>query len=168
MTLDVSRSLINPGQAYSYHGVQAIAPVEVGGDEVTFDEVTVEGTYMADDAGNITVDGSLVTVAHAPCANCLEPASAQVSSDYRETFLRGGDPEDDEIFAYNGHEITLDKLIMSYAVLAMPMRFLCREDCPGLPYMRGEDHETENTGKADHVNYPFAGLKQLLEKKEED
>ena len=70
--------------------------------------------------------------------------------------------EDDEIFAYEGHEIPLDKLVMSYAVMALPIRFLCREDCPGFEY-RDPDVAPAEPG----IQYPFAGLQQLLENNEE-
>ena len=70
--------------------------------------------------------------------------------------------DDDEIFAYEGHEISLDKLIMSYAVMALPIRFLCREDCPGFEY-----RDPEAVSSEPGIQYPFAGLRQLLEKKQE-
>ena len=102
------------------------------------------------------------TVAHAPCANCLADASAEIENEFDEIFRRNGDMEDDEIFAYEGHEITLDKLVMSYAVMALPIRFLCREDCPGFEY-RDPDAVPNEPG----IQFPFAGLQQLLDNNEE-
>ena len=51
---------------------------------------------------------------------------------------------------------------MSYAVMALPIRFLCREDCPGFEYRDPEAAPSEPG-----IQYPFAGLQQLLEKNEE-
>ena len=163
MKLDVSQALKNPGQEYLFHGEQASASQEIGGDIVTFDDATLEGTYFASEDGSVLVDGKLKTVAHAHCANCLEPASADIQATFRETFLRNGDPEDDENFAYTGFSIGFEKLAMSYAVLALPMRFLCREDCPGLVGFADNDFcqkELQN-------EHPFAALQQLLTKDEE-
>ena len=162
MKLDVSDALSHPGQEYPFSGTQAIADQEISGDIVRMDDCMVEGRFMADEDGNIAVEGRLRTVAHAPCANCLEQAHAEIGNEFDEVFLRNGDPEDDEIFAYEGHEISLDKLVMSYAVMALPIRFLCREDCPGFEY-RDPDAEPSEPG----IQFPFAGLRQLLDNNEE-
>ena len=86
----------------------------------------------------------------------------EVENEFDEVFRRNGDQEDNEIFAYEGHEILLDKLVMSYAVMALPIRFLCREDCPGFEY-----RDPEAVPSEPGVQYPFAGLQQLLQDNEE-
>jgi len=158
MKLDVSDALSHPGQEYRFSGTQAIADQEISGDTVRLDECETEGAFMADEDGNIAVRGKLRTVAHARCANCLGEATAEIENDFDEVFQRNGDSEDDEIFAYEGHEVSLDKLVMSYAVMALPIRFLCREDCPGFEY-RDPEADRNEPG----VQYPFAGLRQLLD-----
>ena len=162
MELDVSAALSHPGQEYPFSGTQAIADQEIYSTVVRIDDCLLEGVFMADDEGNINVKGRLVSRAHAPCANCLKDASVPVDNDFEEEFIRGGDPEDDEIFAYEGHVVHLDKLAMSYAVMALPIRFLCREDCPGFEY-KDPDAAPVEPG----IQHPFAGLKQLLDQMEE-
>ena len=162
MELDVSNALSHPGQEYPFSGTQAIADQEIYTTVVRLDDCQVSGTFMADDQGNIRVEGKLRTRAHAPCANCLKDASAEVENEFEEDFIRNGDPEDDEIFSYEGHLVSMSKLVMSYAVMALPIRFLCREDCPGLAYTDPGAAPAE-TG----VQYPFAGLRQLLDQMEE-
>ncbi len=162
MELDVSGALAQPGQRFPFSGTQAIAPQEIYGTIVTIDDCKVEGTFMADDEGNISVRGWLETTAHAPCANCLKDASAGIRNDFDEEFIRNGDQEDDEIFAYEGHLVSLSKLVMSYAVMALPIRFLCREDCPGF-----EDSGRTDVPEEQGIQHPFAGLKQLLDQMEE-
>ena len=162
MKLEVSDALAHPGQEYLFSGSQAIADQEIGGDIVRIDDCAVEGVFLSDEVGNISIRGKLRTIAHAPCANCLEDAQAEVENEFDEVFQRCGDPEDDEIFSYEGHEIPMDKLVMSYAVMALPIRFLCREDCPGFEY-RDPDAAPAEPG----IQYPFAGLQQLLENNEE-
>ena len=162
MKLDVSDALSHPGQEYRFSGTQAIADQEISGDRVRLDDCETEGVFMADEDGNIAVRGKLRTVAHARCANCLAEAQSEIENEFDEVFQRNGDPEDDEIFAYEGHEVSLDKLVMSYAVMALPIRFLCREDCPGFEY-RAPDAEPSEPG----IQFPFAGLRQLLDNNEE-
>ena len=161
MKLDVSIALKNPGQPYPFRGEQTIAAIDVYGEEISFDPAALEGAYMAQEDGSVTVEGKLSTVAHARCANCLEPASADIQADFRETFLRDGDPDDDEIFAYAGSVVGFEKLAMSYAVLNMPMRFLCGEACEGMAEYSGEDNSSEQ--KEMQSTHPFAALQQLLD-----
>ena len=86
---------------------------------------------------------------------------------FRETFLRDADPEDDEQYAYSGSAIGFEKLAMSLAVLNLPMRFLCKEDCQGLIKQYGGDIETTARQKELQKEHPFAALQQLLTKDEE-
>ena len=162
MRLDVSDALAAPGREYAFSGSQAIADQEIGGDTVSLEDAAVEGVFFSDEDGNISIRGKLSTTAHAPCANCLAPAEAFVENEFDEVFQRGGDPEDDEIFAYEGRWLSLDKLVMSYAVMALPIRFLCKEDCPGFEYRDPDAAPAE-----DGIQYPFAGLRQLLQNNEE-
>ena len=165
MKLDVSTALRTPGQEYAFHERQAMAPVEALGETVSFDDVEVKGTFQTLDDGSVTVDGTLTTVAHARCANCLAPAKAEVTGSFRETFVRGGDPEDDEIFVYDGYLVNLDRLILTYIMLNMPMRFLCGEDCEGMKaYVEGDRSVfLYREGEPPRTQNPFAGLQQLLE-----
>ena len=152
MFLDVSIALKHPGEPYAFRVEQEIAPQEIGGETITFDPAVLEGTYSTEEE-QVTVEGELRTVAHAMCANCLAPAQA--------------DPEDDEQYAYSGSTIGFEKLAMSLAVLNLPMRFLCKEDCQGLLKQYGGDIETTARQKELQKEHPFAALQQLLTKDEE-
>jgi len=166
MKLDVLRALSNPGQEYPLDVTQAIAPQQVLGDTVTFDDARLTGTLVADPTGSVTVDGRLTSIAHAPCANCLEPATAAIDTAFHETFVLNGDPEDDDVFPYSGSALDFEKLAMTCAVLALPMRFLCREDCPGLARFALSE-ANEDASQKDMQEHPFAALQTLLKKDEE-
>ena len=168
MKLDVLQALRNPGTEYAFSVEQTIAPQDVGGSEVVFDPVTLSGKLTAAEDGSVTVEGKLTTVAHAQCANCLAPAASSVEGDFRETFIHGGDPEDDESFAYEGSVLELEKLTLSYAMLNLPMRFLCKEDCEGLMQYAGADVKTTLCQDELNVQRPFAALQQLLAEKSDN
>ena len=176
MKLDVLQALRNPGTEYAFSAEQELAPQDVGGSEVTFDAVKLTGKLVAGEDGSVTVEGKLSTVAHAQCAKCLAPAISDVEGDFRETFIHGGDPEDDESFAYHGAALELDKLTLFYVMFNLPMRFLCKEDCPGLDHYAGAgvtistDEDITTTLCQDELNVqrPFAALQQLLAEKSDN
>ena len=176
MKLDVLQALRNPGTEYAFSAEQELAPQDVCGSEVSFDAVKLTGKLVAGEDGSVTVEGKLSTVAHAQCAKCLAPAISEVEGEFRETFIHGGDPEDDESFAYNGSALELDKLTLFYVMFNLPMRFLCKEDCPGLDHYAGAgvtistDEDMTTTLCQDELNVqrPFAALQQLLAEKSDN
>ncbi len=176
MKLDVLQALQNPGTEYAFSAEQELAPQDVSGSEITFDVVKLNGKMVAGEDGSVTVEGKLSTVAHAQCAKCLAPAIRKVEGEFRETFIHGGDPEDDESFAYNGGAIELDKLTLFYVMFNLPMRFLCKEDCEGLGMYAGADvtissgDDMNTTLCQDDLNVqrPFAALQQLLAEKSDN
>ena len=176
MRLDVLQALRNPGTEYVFSAEQELAPQDVGGSEVSFDVVKLNGILVAGEDGSVTVEGKLSTVAHSQCAKCLAPAISDVEGEFRETFIHGGDPEDDESFAYNGSALDLDKLTLFYVMFNLPMRFLCKEDCPGLDHYAGADvtistdEDITTTLCQDELNVqrPFAALQQLLAEKSDN
>ena len=166
MKLDVAQALRNPGQEFPFEAEQAIAPQEVTGETVTFDPAVMKGVYSAAEDGSVTLEGTLTTVAHAQCAKCLAPAQADVGADFRETFYHDGEPESDDRFVYEGSAVELERLAMFTAMLALPMRFVCREDCPGLAAYAGQDVFTRSSQEELPGQRPFAALQQLLAEKE--
>ena len=176
MKLDVLQALRNPGTEYAFSAEQELAPQDVNGSEVTFDIVAIKGKLVAGEDGSVTVEGKLSTVAHAQCAKCLAPAISEVEGEFRETFIHGGDPEDDESFAYNGGAIEFDKLTLFYVMFNLPMRFLCNEECEGLgmyagagvTISTGEDVTTTLCQDELNVQRPFAALQQLLAEKSDN
>ena len=87
MFLDVSKAFVRPMVDFDFAVEVPLDKQEVNGDEVTFDPVKMEGTYsMMDDM--VRLEGTLHTVAHAPCAVCLSPARATVEVEFAETFRK--------------------------------------------------------------------------------
>ena len=168
MRLDVIQALRNPGQEFPFQVEQAIAPRDVSGESVVFDAALMKGVFSATEDGRVTLEGLLTTVAHARCANCLSPASADVEAEFRETFYHDGQPEDDDRFAYEGSAVELERLAMFTAMLELPMRFLCREDCPGLGEFAGKDVYTRSSQEELPGQHPFAALQQLLTEKSQE
>ncbi len=94
------------------------------------------------------VEGVLVTgTARAPlageCVRCLEPLEQELEVDFQEMFsypdadsrLRQAEPEEDteeETFFVEDGLFDLEPVLRDAVVLALPLRPVCREDCPGL------------------------------------
>ena len=130
--------------------------------------MSLTGKYSATEE-DIAIFGTLTGQVHAICANCLGEAVIRIDVPFSEIYLHEGDAEDPDVFLYTGGAIDISRLAMTTAVLALPMRFLCRRDCKGYcPGCGGDlNHNQCLCHKQKRDENPFAALKQLLEQDEE-
>ena len=165
MKLDVSLAIRSPGIEFPFQAVQAIAPQDVGGEQVVFDDAEVSGTLIALENGDIRMAGEMHSTAHARCANCLKPAEAAIACHFDELFVLNGDELDCEQFSYSSGRVDLEQLITSCALLELPMRMLCRPDCQDRPEGSGIQADAASINGLDRAQTqrPFAALQQLLE-----
>ena len=117
------------------------------------------------------------------CVRCLEPFTTGVRENVELLYLpqsknkapakadEPGSTEDDrgldidELFVsfYRDHQIDLGHLIVEQIVLALPMKPLCREDCPGLcPVCGANRRETTCECAPEESDPRWSALKTLL------
>ena len=99
------------------------------------------------------------------CVRCLErftqPVSVEFDEEYHATVHATSgvplpDPEEDDVFRINSaHLLDLGDAIREYALLALPIAPICREDCQGLIEPTSSDDDSD-------VDDRLAALKQLL------
>ena len=90
----------------------------------------------------ILVRGSLHTEVEGTCSRCLSPFSYPLTLDIEEEYFPTTDmdssislplPEEPGCFSIDeNHMLDLTEAIRQYALLAIPMKPVCREDCAGL------------------------------------
>ena len=172
MNLDVTKAFVRPMEDFPFEVEVALDTQDVNGDQVSFDPVKMEGTFsMIDDV--VTLQGELHTVAHAPCALCMETASAPVDVAFRETFRKDADEEEDGCFRYENKLLPLDHMTLTLVLLNMPMRFQCDHDCTGGAGLTAWDEQKtvwaeEDDGEQQGTYRPFEGLAQLLEEEQKE
>lgn len=172
MNLDVSKAFVRPMEDFPFEVEVRVEPQDINGDQVTFDPVQMSGVFsMIDDV--VTLEGELHTVAYAPCALCMETASAPVDVEFRETFRKDADEEEDGCFRYDNKLLPLNHMTLTLLLLNMPMRFQCDHDCTGGAGLTAWDEEktvwAEQENSEQQGTYrPFEGLADLLENNEEN
>ena len=128
MKLDVSKAFLRPMTEFPFETKVILQPQNVNGDEITFDTVKLSGTYMMNDDA-VTLHGDLYTMAHAPCARCLEKVSLPIEVSFCEVFRKNACEEEDGFFCYENKHLPLERMILTLVLLNMPMRFVCENDC---------------------------------------
>lgn len=173
MMLDISAAFRSPGEAIPFVHMERLPDADILGEVVTFPEsAVIKGTFsLMDDT--LDIKGKLTVPAQAVCACCLSPVTHPVSVKFHESFLRL-DPRDEveddpweEKLVFSGHRVDLSGLANSLAVLELPIRFLCKQDCAGITTgPTGEDPDSNEDTSDD--SHPFGALRQLYTKLQEE
>ena len=176
LLLDISRALRTPGEEIPFQHRDAIPPQEIFGETVTFSDVILAGSYSVADE-SLHIWGRMTALAHGHCAGCLKPVDYPVNVEFDEFFTRQTrytqkeeTPDEEERLMYEGSKVELSHLAMTLAVLDLPMRFECGEDCPALAGIPSEDDDTPQTHACQKDmpdQHPFSALQQLLTKDQE-
>lgn len=175
LLLDISRALRTPGEDFPFIHRDAIPPQEIFGETVTFDDVLLSGHFSF--AGeSLYIRGTLTAIANGSCAGCLKPVKLPLEVSFEEIFARQTrysapveeeDPEEERLM-FEGSKVELSHLALTLAVLDLPMRFTCGDDCPALAAMQPEDDTPTHACQKDMPDqHPFSALQQLLTKDQE-
>ena len=142
---------------------------EFDGDAHVVGDVTDEAGYM-----HLTLTASVSY--RAECARCLEPVSGDFAVQLERTVAAEGtlteeqlEENVDEYAVIHDGKLDLDEEIREELLLSFPMRFLCREDCPGLCPKCGKPKRLGDCGCPTFEPDPrLAVLKKLFDKNEEE
>jgi uncharacterized protein len=99
-----------------------------------------------------------------PCMRCLEDAAFETEVDAREVAQENTDDEDLLSPYVEDETLDLGRWAHDAAVLAIPPRFLCREDCAGLCPTCGESLNDADPADHEHddgIDPRWAKLREL-------
>lgn len=170
MMLDISEAMRAPGAAIPFRHLEPLESMDVLGQTVTYPEpAVVEGFFTLQDEALVITARLRVTVL-ADCARCLDSVYYRVDVPVHESFLRvdprdeaGEDPWEERL-VFSGHHVDLSHLVLSLAVLDLPIRFLCKGECKGPALNIPQEHNKEETLD----EHPFSVLRQLFTKNQEE
>ncbi len=96
----------------------------------------------------ILVKARISTAVILACSRCLAPYSCPLSFEFEEEYFPLLDivrdahlpePEEEESFTIDEHHVLdLSEAVRQYALLTVPMKPLCRAQCPGVDNIRSE------------------------------
>lgn len=170
MLLDVSTALREPGKEFAFIHPETIPPQDILGETVTFENpVRIDGVFSMTD-NTLHMKGKLVAVVHTRCANCLEQVTSTLAIPFDEVFTHQDmreELEDEDQLSFQGSKVEMSHLALMLAVLEMPMRFLCKEDCEGFIQQMPDNQQANACQEELNNEHPFAALQQLLTKDQE-
>jgi uncharacterized protein len=153
-TLDLDSLHLRPGGGARFDAEVRVEPVQLAGQTYSISGGSVDARIdisrmTSGYAFRLRFDAALA----GPCMRCLADASPVIHVDSRE-IEQPGEAEELHTPYLEGGELELRGWVRDALVLALPTRFLCREDCAGLCPVCGADlndadpdaHRHESTG----------------------
>jgi uncharacterized protein len=175
--LTVPLAAITPAGASIDVTVSAAEFQPQGAEGAPFDAVTVRGTLW-EAAQEYMFQGTISGAFQHPCDRCLDaaecPFSVQVTWIFKQGYVPEAEPDtigsgqeetEETVRAFEGNEIDLAQGTWEEIILAMPAKFLCREECAGLCPQCGANLNRDTcTCRADGAmeNKGLAGLADLF------
>lgn len=121
--------------------------------------------------GEIRVKGHLTVQMQADCDRCLESVPWPLDSDFElyyrpvssgyqeETVLDEGEAE---MGFYEGDGIELNDALREFVLLALPMQWLCKDDCKGICPVCGQNRNQKECGcRAAQADDRWAALREF-------
>ena len=169
MALDVGMALKNPGQVYPFRADVELPEFEVLGDPVRFQDTQVAGEFFCTGDNRISLRGEANTVVASRCSRCLEPVQAPLSAGIDALHTRQPDPDDPDLYGFEGHAVQLEDAVKDALLLELPLQFFCKPDCKGLCPVCGTNlnHGTCTCQEGNVVTGPFSALKNIVLNDEE-
>ena len=127
-------------------------------DDIVVNRDITGSLHLTRDEDTILMTGSVQSVVCLPCSRCLVNHEIKLTTDIdlalkvtkAESIEDEAQLEDNEI-PVRGPEIELSDIIFQEILLDIPMKPLCREDCPGIcpscGFARGSDQCKCDSGK---------------------
>ena len=169
MSLDVSRALKNPGQAYPFESFVELEPMEILGDPVRFEDIRIAGEFLSAGDNRISLRATVNARADTRCSRCLEPVCVPIEAEVDALFDRRPDPDDPDLYSFEASTVELTDAVRDALLLELPLRTLCAEDCKGLCPVCGVNlnRETCTCQEGAEVTNPFSALKNIVLNNEE-
>lgn len=119
------------------------------------------GEDVVDVYGNLTAELSM------SCSRCLKPLTRGINIDFKERFVHGTEPEeeemDDDVIYVSEDSLDLIPYVEESLLLNLPFAVVCKDDCKGLCPVCGTDRN-ERDCNCDTVSIDprLAGLKDFF------
>jgi len=147
MLIEVEK-LSKEGESFAHTYDEGDLALEEGRSRVA-GATSVEG-HASRKGEEVRLKGRIRAEVEVACDRCLRPVAGPLAVEFEESFIplvadvREGEERelqaaDLHVSVYEGESVDVDELVREQLLLAVPARFVCREDCKGLCPVCGAD-----------------------------
>lgn len=103
------------------------------------------------------------------CVRCLTDYKQLLQWEFTELYaFKPENVTESELLVPDDAQIDLEPLVHEFAILEIPIKPLCREDCQGLCQECGQNLNEKDCGHEPEIDPPFLALKNLLDNRVEE
>ncbi|MGB9803173.1 YceD family protein [Desulfofundulus sp.] len=142
MRIDVSDLKKSPGESIQVELSSPLPEFEFNGEKLIFNGPVRASLEVTNTGKALLVEGEVRGVLEVRCARCLEPFRWPVETTLNEVYYPADneeaavvDPAEEEYqewIPFTGDVLDVTPEVLKSIMLALPMRFLCDENCRGL------------------------------------
>lgn len=141
LQMDVASLKRSIGDTSCYELQAALTPLEVRGATVSFCGPVKVSLVVSNTGEGLLARGQVAGNLKLTCDRCLELFQYAFNLPFEETYrpVPGGEAassgsgkNDAESVTFSGDILDITPEVLNNIILALPMKALCREDCPGL------------------------------------
>lgn len=140
---------LNPGPLHVHH-VFEVGEIGFTHEDAVLSERVTADFVLRHKSSDLFVDGTVETAIQFKCSRCAKEFSRPFGASFDLSYLpqpkwsnEDGEIElkyeDMGVAFYDGVALDVNLMVLEQIELAMPMKFVCREDCKGLCYKCGAD-----------------------------
>jgi uncharacterized protein len=153
--IDLDRLSLSHGEGNRLELPVPLEPLEIGGQTYVPDQGAVSVVLeVSRPSRGYAFHLRFPIAVEGPCMRCLETARVGAEVDARE--IHQSDSDDEELRSpyVEGDELDLRRWAQDAAMLAMPARILCRQDCAGLCAVCGASLNDADPAEHEHESAP--------------
>lgn len=173
MFIDISEIRKSPGYSMHFDLTMKTEPIEIGSDEVVFEQLLIISLDVKNSGRTLIVNGKIDGDAILICSRCLEKFSYHLNATFEEQFCQASNLakaaeegiSSDELHVFEGSRILIDDIIQESVVLGIPMKMTCKDNCKGLCAVCGSNKNRHNCGcEIESVDLRLEVLKKYFER----
>ncbi|MCL6636095.1 MAG: DUF177 domain-containing protein [Peptococcaceae bacterium] len=132
LQLDVTRLKRSPGDSARYDLLADLPPLDMPGERVAFAGPVKAGLDVTNTGRALAVRGEVSGRLRLTCSRCLEPFERPFQAAFEETYTPLPEEGGEDTVPFSGDIIDLTPEVLKCIIMALPMKAVCREECPGL------------------------------------
>ncbi len=163
MYLDVSQLVLNNGASMEFDESVELKDFEFNGLMLHFENaVQFKGT-ISNVSGTLIMRGRASVDFVTRCSRCLDDVKEHFEFDVDEAFSKLEKGDEDEVIIIDSDRIDMVEVVEKNLCSALPINYLCSEDCKGLCPVCGCNLNKETCDCVDdYIDPRLAALKDFL------
>lgn len=166
LQLDVAQLKRSPGDSARFDLLAELPSLELEGENFIFFGPVKAGLDVVNTGPTLEMKGEVSGVLTLTCDRCLEPFEYSFDVPVEETYAQSAEGEMGEAVPFTGDILDITPEVLKSIVLALPMKVICREECPGLCPQCGRNLNEGRCGCAnEEIDPRMSALKGFFKEK---